>query len=140
MQHPLAAYSCSKGVFCLSEYQVTLSSVPVGIVNITEEGLYLRFRCRCTVSEDQIYRLYAYCDNQRYDLGVLIPDGGFFIVDKKFPKKIFTSNDFRFLILSRTENVINSFEMIDPEQPCRCLQHLPKARLRIDGGKYYIVL
>lgn len=140
MHYPLTAYSCSKGVFCLSEYQVTSLSVPVGTVNVTEEGLYLRFRCRCAVPEDQIYRLYAYCDNQRCDLGILIPDGGFFIIDKKIPKKIFTSDDFRFLILPKTENPNINFEIIEPEQPCRSLQYLQRAHLKIEDGKYYIVL
>ena len=124
----------------MSEYQVTLLSDPVGIVAVTEEGLYLRFQCRCAVPEHPIYRLYAYCGDQRYDLGVLIPDGGFFIIDKKIPKKIFASNDFRFLILPKTENLNNDIEIIEPEQPCNSLQYLYRAHLKIEGGKYYIVL
>jgi hypothetical protein len=133
--HILAARGCS----LLPGYQVTLSSVPAGTVDVTEEGLYLRFRCRCKAPKGRIYRLFACCNDWSYDLGILIPDGEFFVTDKKLPKKTFPLCDFRFMMLEKLENP-NNIEMINPDKPCNLLRYLHRAHLEIKGEEYYIVV
>lgn len=123
----------------MERFDVVLTSEVVGSVDVIEEGLYLRFRCRCSIPKEHIYRLFVRCKTLDYDLGILIPEGECFSADKKVPKKKFSSNDFRFLIKPKSDDPCARIEPIDPEEPFQALKHLHKAHLDIQNGRYCAV-
>ena len=136
---PLLHILAARGCAFLGEYTVTLASDTVGSVDIFEEGLYLRFRCQCTVPRDRIYKLFACCGGKYYDLGVLVPYGVGFAVDKKIPKKEFLYRDFQFLIRTNAANDSEQTEILRPEQPCQSLKHLYNAHLEIRDGQHWMI-
>lgn len=123
----------------MERFNVVLSSEVVGSVDVIEEGLYLRFRCRCNIPKEHIYRLFVRCKTLYYDLGILILEGEYFSADKRVPKKKLSSNDFQFVIKPNSDDRCVRIEQIDPELPFQALNHLHKAHLDIQNGRYCAV-
>ena len=77
-----------QGGFHMDEqYEVFLSSRPVGKVQLIRQGLYCRVICRCLIPNDGVYRLYVQRDSGRENLGVVIPEGDGSFLDKRIPAK-----------------------------------------------------
>lgn len=59
-------------------YAVYFGNRPVGKVQVTRQGLYYRFLCRCQLTGDVMCRLWVSCGDKRESLGLVVPvDGGF---------------------------------------------------------------
>ena len=59
----------------------------VGTVRADKQGLYILFSCRCRLPQEGLYRVHAVCGKHREDLGICIPLGGSFGMDKRIPAK-----------------------------------------------------
>ncbi len=70
-------------------FDVFLAERAVGQVTVEPQGLYLRFRCRCSLPRDGIYRLKVRCGGKTENLGVCVPEGDAFGVDVRVPAKHF---------------------------------------------------
>ena len=70
-------------------FDVFLAERVVGQVTVEPQGLYLRFRCRCSLPRDAIYRLKVRCGGKTENLGVCVPVGDAFGVDVRVPAKHF---------------------------------------------------
>ena len=79
-------------------YEVYLGNQSAGKVQLIRQGLYYRVICRCRVPGDQVFRLYAVQGNRRENLGVVIPDGDGFSLDKKIPAKNLAGEKIRFIL------------------------------------------
>ena len=68
-----------QGALHLEEnYAVYFGNRPVGKVQVTRQGLYYRFLCRCELTGDVMCRLWVSCADKRESLGLVVPvDGGF---------------------------------------------------------------
>ena len=126
MESPLAAYCCSKGVLYLDYYDVYLNQEIVGGVNVTEEGLYYRISCRCTLDEG-IYRLIAYFENTSVQIGVCVPQGSDYILEKKIPIKQLNKEIKAFQIISK-DTVSGQLIPISDDKPFEGIQELEHAR------------
>lgn len=69
------------------DVELTLNGKPIGQVNISRQGLYYVFHCRCRLPENQNVRLLARCGEKEEDLGVLVPMDGGFGLDTRRPVK-----------------------------------------------------
>ena len=59
-------------------YGVYFGNRPVGKVQVTRQGLYYHFLCRCELTGDVMCRLWVTCADKRESLGLVVPvDGGF---------------------------------------------------------------
>ena len=83
----------------------------MGRVLVERQGLYYIFRCRCTLSGETAFRLFASCGEKQEDLGVLVPMGNFFGLDT------------------------THFAPISPEEPFAYLQRLKDAYLAEKDGQ-----
>ena len=117
-------------------YEVTFGNKTVGKVQVLQQGLYVRVICRCMIPGDQICKLYAVFDDKKENLGVLIPEGSGFLLDKRIPAKRLQKGDIRFVLSAGTQLPRSGeFIPIYPEEPFRYIDRLKTAFLETQHGK-----
>ena len=124
-----------QGVFCLEgSFEVYLGDKPAGKLQITREGLYYRLLCRCQVPDEMVYRLFAVSDKERVNLGVVIPDGDGFTLERRIPAKQLQSGS-RFVLSARSDTEEGRFVPVYPEEPFTYISQLETAFLEVRAGQ-----
>lgn len=116
-------------------YKVYLRDQDVGKVQIIQQGLYFRVVCRCLLPDSQIYRLYAVSGEKQDSLGVVIPEGDGWILDKKIPAKRLNKCVDRFVLSTDRNIVCGQFAAICPEEPFLYIDRLKNLFLESENGK-----
>lgn len=119
-------------------YQVFLKNKIVGEVEVTSEGLYYRFLCKCALPTKSAYRLSVAVSEQQYDLGICVPDGSVSTVDKRVAIKKFPKGEMRFWVSCNadTSEGIQLTEM----KPFPYIKLLLGAKLQIRNGVHEIIV
>ena len=93
-------------------YEITYDTVPVGTAQVEKQGLYFLFSCRCRLPDEGLYRIHGCFGEDRVDLGICVPMGQLFGMDKKSPSRQIPEGIPYFQLLSKdwkpevTEKVI----------------------------------
>lgn len=125
-----------QGVFSLEGcYEVYFGNRSCGKVQVQRQGLYLRLICRCTIPSDQVYRLYGVFASRRENMGVLVPEGDCFFMDRRIPAKRFGEEMPRFEVSSGQQALSGEFIPICPEEPFLYIDRLKTAFLQTENGK-----
>ena len=124
-----------QGVFSLEgSYAVYLEDKAAGKLQIEKEGLYYRLTCRCVVPDDLVYRLFAVTDQGRENLGVVLPENGGYVLQRKIPAKRLQPGC-RFLLSARGEENTGKFVPVYPEEPFTYITQLETAFLEVRNGQ-----
>ena len=115
-------------------YDVFFGGHPVGRVQVLRQGLYYRFICRCKPECDGVYRLAVLCGGSQMNLGVVVPEGEGFGLDKLIPRKRLEEGRPEFFLASRQAPVSGTFVPISPEEPFYYIARLKGAFLTEQGG------
>ena len=115
-------------------YEVYLGSNPAGKIQITKQGLYSRIVCRCIVPQDVVYRLYAAGNGKRENLGVVIPDGEGYLLERSIVSKRLEGCT-QFLLSARSDREVGKFVPIYPEEPFSYIGQLENTFLEIQNGQ-----
>ena len=122
------------------EYEVALGKDKVGKVQVTREGLYYRFCCRCRLSGDVVCRLAVRCAEKEENLGVLVPVGEGFGLDKRIPVKNLGEGEMEFFLMPKREDAQGKFVPICPEEPFAYIARLKDAFLARQNGQVGVVI
>jgi len=68
-------------------YDITYNGAPVGTARMEKLGLYYLFSCRCRLPDQGLYRIHVISPQTREDLGICVPMGDVFGMDKKIAAK-----------------------------------------------------
>ena len=117
-------------------YEIMLWDDPVGKVEVTREGLYYRFRCRCDLTEDTVCRVMA----GKESLGILVPAVEGFELDTKLPVKRFGVGVPEFRLSPNKPVLEGKFIPIKPEEPFAYLERLQDAFLVRRGDEIGICI
>ena len=117
-------------------YEVFLWDDPVGTVQVSREGLYYRFRCRCQLPEDTVCRVTA----GRESLGILVPAGDGFELNTKLPVKRFGDTAPEFRLVPNKPVLEGKFIPIKPEEPFSYIERLQDAYLLRKGDEVGICI
>lgn len=79
-------------------YAVMYRDEQVGKLQMQRQGLYCRMQCRCQLPGDDIYRLKMLHGEGSTHIGVLVPEGDGFLLDKKIPAKRIPSGELSFVV------------------------------------------
>ncbi len=115
-------------------FDVSIGGNPVGRVTVRRMGLYYQFSCRCRLSGDIPYRLKGTCGRNPFDLGILVPQEGWFILNTKVPVKRIGEGDMYFSLVSRQAEPRRTFVPISPEEPFSYLSRLKESFLVRQNG------
>ena len=110
-----------QGALHLEEnYGVYFGNRPVGKVQVTRQGLYYHFLCRCELTGDVMCRLWVTCADKRESLGLVVPvDGGFGLKE----------GELTFSLLPKHDKPSGKFIPISPEEPFAYIERLKKSYL-----------
>ena len=106
-------------------YEVLLWDKPVGTVQVSREGLYYRFDCRCHLTDDTVCRVTA----GKESLGILVPCGDSFELNTKLPVKRFGDTVPEFRLVPNKPVLEGKFIPIKPEEPFAYIERLKDAYL-----------
>jgi len=117
-------------------YDVLLDGQPVGKMEVSREGLYYRFRCRCKLSLESI------CKVQwgEVPIGILVPGENGFELDMKLPAKRYSQTDAVFSVIPNRVVLKGKFVPIRPEEPFAYLERLKEAYFIQRNGQIGIVI
>lgn len=122
------------------EYEVLFGKDRVGKVQVLREGLYYRFFCRCRLSGDVVCRLAVRCGEKEENLGVVVPVGDGFGLDKRLPVKNLGEGEMTFFLMPKQERLEGKFIPIYPEEPFSYIARLKDAFLARQNGQIGVVI
>ena len=122
------------------EYAVIMGKEQAGRVQVQREGLYYRFCCRCRLSGDVVCRLAVRCGDREESLGVLVPTGDCFGLDKRIPVKNIGEGEMLFFLLPKRDGFQGEFIPIYPEEPFAYIARLKDAFLARQNGQIGVVI
>ena len=122
------------------KYSVTCRGQHVGIVYVQKEGLYYHFSCCCSISKDNMYRLIVDYGNTKENLGILVPKGNNFVLEKKIPAKRISVRNMVFELIPKHALHTGTFVPISPVEPFSYISSLKKSFLCIQNESLGIVL
>lgn len=111
-------------------YDVMFGGEPVGKMFVDRQGLYYRFRCRCGLTGEGMYRVRVFCGEEKQDLGILVPMEGDFGLQKRLPAKLFPEGMPRFLAVPRRRQLHGGFQDMSPKEPFSYIRELKAEFLR----------
>lgn len=114
-----------------SQYPVYWRGQKSGEVTVEKEGLYYRFSCRAQLPVGARCHLVARTEEKRYDLGLCIPQGEFFVTQTRLPVKHFSQGKCRF---SLEQTGKERFVPLCPDQPFPGLGNLEQGKLICRDG------
>ena len=124
----------------VGNYEVFFGNQQAGKVQVTRQGLYYRFVCRCKLTGDVVCRLYVSCGGQRENLGVVVPEGEGFGLDTRQSVKRFRAGEPSFSLVPMNEMVSGQFVPIIPGEPFAYIERLKTSFLVKKYGQMGILL
>ena len=121
-------------------YEICLGSSPVGEARVEKQGLYYRFSCRCALNGATMQRVMVACGENKVDLGICVPMGDSFGLDKKVPCKHLGEGKPEFFLTPRPRQGGGKFVPVYPEEPFAYMSRLKGAFLEIQNGQRGIVI
>lgn len=100
----------------------------------------MHFTCRCRNVGDGIYRVLLVCGQLRENLGVLMPQNGGFLLDKKIPAKRLGQGIPEFRLTAHQEQASRIFVPVYPDEPFSYIHKLEDAFLEQRDGKQGIMI
>ena len=116
-------------------YEVVFGQKTVGKVQVLRQGLYYRFLCHCQLTGDVVCRLGVRCGDKLENLGVVVPTGDGFGLDKKVPVKQIGEGNMAFYLMPKHDKVAGQFIPICPEEPFAYIERLKDAFLTYQNGQ-----
>lgn len=123
----------------IGTYDVIRNGTVVGSCRILQQGLYYCFDCRCHMTENGILRLWLQDGECALDLGVLIPEGEYFILRKKLPVKTVVTKAPRFHLRENAPKC-DKFIPVYPEEPFTYLARIKDSYYAQRDGRSGIML
>ena len=121
-------------------YDVRLGDRLVGRMEVTQEGLYYRFSCRCRIPEGQVHRLGVRCGGGYAELGVCVPVEGGFGLERRLKCKQFPPGRPEFQLYIGHQRPGKIFVPVYPEEPFSYLSRMKDAFLEIREGQMGVVI
>lgn len=121
------------------EHEVFFGKDKAGKVQVLREGLYYRFICRCRLTGDVVCRLMVCCGDCHENLGVVVPMGDGFGLDKRIPVKHLGEGEMSFSLIPKHDHVAGKFVPIYPEEPFTYIARLKDAFLARQNGQVGVV-
>ncbi len=121
-----------------SVYDLILDSQKIGRAEVEKQGLYYCIDCRCTLPEDDMYRIRV-SGGKTEDLGTCVPMDGAFGLKTRIPVKHLGDEPFQFQIVGKHQKE-SLFCPIRAEEPFDYIPLLPGAKLAEEKGEIGIDL
>ncbi len=122
------------------KYDIFRGPEKIGKGEIHREGLYYRFRCWCSLTGEVMYRLTVTCGETTENLGIPVPAGDGFYLEKRLPASRFPVGTPVIRAVPKHSQVEGKFVAISPEEPFAYLGRLEQAVFIKREGKSGVLL
>lgn len=113
----------------MEKFDIVENGKPVGRAQVEKNGLYYSFSCRCR--GNGVFRIRVSRGGREESLGIPVPRGNEYCLEKKLPASRFPEGQFRFFIGQEQKE---RFVPVVPGQPFAYLSHLKNARYAVRDG------
>ena len=128
------------GVYMVGKYDVTQGGQVIGSVAVTQQGLYYRIACRCSLSGAVICKLAVFWKDRKVDLGIRGPEKDAFALSTRLAVKLAGEGTPEFRVLPKHEPMDAKFTPLRADEPFAYLSQLENAYLRISGGQIGLII
>ena len=118
----------------MEQYDLILAGQKLGQVTVDRQGLYLHIRCVCSLESDIMYHLLCRGQDAEEDLGLLVPQGDRFMLEKRIPGKRLGQGSLSFRLKPRHEPLQGRFVPIRADEPFAYLRFLQESFLQVQGS------
>ena len=116
-------------------YDICLGSTVVGQATVEKQGLYYRISCRCDMAGDTMRRIHVICGGKQENLGICVPVGSSFGLEKRIPSKRLGEGIPEFFLTPRDPATQGKFVPVYPEEPFAYIARLKDAFLAYQNGQ-----
>lgn len=116
-------------------YDIMLDGQTMGKAEVKTQGLYYAISCRCRLSGNSVYKLTVICGDDTENLGILVPEGGSFVLRTRLPKKKLPKGKPQFHAALKHPELSGKFVPLCPEEPFAYLARLKHAFLEVRDGQ-----
>ena len=121
-------------------YPIYLDEVIVGRMQVVKHGLYLHFQGTCMLEKNQIYKLWCQNNNIWKLLGTPVPEGDRFVMHRCAPAKLFSGEEFRFVLRKQGEEGHKIFYPLVPGEPISWIEDLTYAKFCLQDEKPGVIV
>lgn len=121
-------------------YVITQFGEAVGQATVRRQGLYWQFSCRCDLSGETVCRISVTCGDKQVNLGILVPEGGKFVLNTKVAASKLGAGVPEFRVLPRRPEIKGKFIPLRPEEPFQYLHRLEDAFLARQNGQIGLMI
>ena len=121
-------------------YDIFLGKEIIGQANVTRQGLYYHFACKCDLSGDVLYRVSVSCHGHHENLGILIPAGSGFGLSTKVSVRRLGEGRLQFRALPKHQKCERVFVPVYPDEPFSYITRLQNAFLEVRDGQAGVLL
>lgn len=121
-------------------YPILLGQETIGQANVTREGLYYRFDCRCSFTGESMFRLHASCGGKEAVLGLPVPEGESLVLRTKVPAKRLGQGNLSIRAVGKHRLEQGEFIPLSPQEPFAYIAQLKNAYLAKKEGTTGILL
>ena len=109
----------------------------VGYAKCTRQGLYYHISCDVKRIDNNLYRVYVIDSSKIMDLGICVPEGNRFVINKRIPIKSFDGEPERFILIADAD--VKHFVPVLENVPFDYIQKLDKSKYYYYESRSYIV-
>ena len=121
-------------------YDIYMGGETVGKATVVRQGLYYLFSCRCRITGEVICRVSVTCGSRTENLGVLVPTGSEFGLEKRVAVKKLGRGVLCLRAAPKHTADTGKFVPVYPEEPFSYIKRLQNAFLEIRNGELGVVL
>lgn len=115
-------------------YDVFLDGNVAGVAHVKRKGLYYFFNCTCKLESKEIHRILLLCKKKEIDLGICVPNGEYFSLNKQIPVNKVQGEEFRFLVKKNSGVDSGIFYRVETEMPFAHISRLNQACFKKING------
>lgn len=123
----------------MDTYQISNGNQIIGVAQVSKEGLYYKIACHCKLPMNAIHRIYVSNDTVERDLGICVPQGGEFVLERKIPIKHIGQDKLKFYTGKKKEKEEVYKVPVCRDEPFEAMKIIRRGRFAIHDGKPYIV-
>ena len=116
-------------------YDIHCGGQVVGTAQVSREGLYYRFECRCQFKKKDVCKICITCGDEEMILGTPVPENGDFVLRTRLPIKRFCGGNLEFTIVGD-----ESFIPVSPDEPFLYLKDLTDAIFAVRNGQCGVII
>ena len=124
----------------MGTYSVKLGNTTVGTATVEKQGLYYRFTCHCDFSDKDIYTISVQSGAHCESLGVCMPEGKHYRLEKKIPAKYLPQKELHFFASRKSTETASQFILLENGAQFQHISKLTDARFQQLDGKYGVIL